>query len=373
LQVRIRLNWHGEIWAIGCIDKSDCTGPLLELCHEFEQDFRCGLLYRSGIAEVDQNARSRLAVCCAALAASSFSMGDAIVRMLSDTLPLHQIVLMRSLVSIPLTLTILVPLEGGLRMLRTKRPMWHLWRAVALTVASISFFSAIASVPLAQATAVFFTAPLMITALSAFLLKERVNCRRWMALAAGLVGVVLVVRPGASEFQWTLLLPLVAAAAYAVLNTMTRSVGTDEPACAMTFYIQLTFLATGCVIGLAIGDGRLAGSDNPSIEFLLRAWVWPGQGDLLLIAATGACNFSGAYLISQAYRFGESGLVAPFEYIAVVTAGLYGYLFWKEVPDVLALTGTFLIVGAGIFIATREARLDFGETIRRILFGPRQP
>ncbi len=314
---------------------------------------------------MDFAARSRLAVFCAIGAAASFSLGDAIVRMLSDSLPLHEIIFIRTLVSLPLTIAVLVPLEGSWRLLRTKRPMWHVYRGLAVVIATLSFFSALAAVPISLAAAVYFTAPLMITAFSAILLNEKVNRRRWAALAAGLIGVLLIIRPGTGDFQWTLLLPLIAAFAYAVLNTTTRSVGLDEPASTMSFYIQITFLVSAIMFGLLVGHGRFAGSGNPSLEFLLRAWTIPKTDELVLIAVTGITNFVGAYLISQAYRLGESGLVTPFEYVALITAVFYGYLFWDEIPDFLASAGILLILFAGVYVAVREARVDIVSTLRR--------
>ena len=130
-------------------------------------------------------------------------------------------------------------------------------------------------IPLAEATAIFFVAPLLITAFSAVFLKEPVGIRRWSALSIGFVGVIVIVRPGGLNFEWAFLLPLLAAVAYAALHTLTRNMGLSERASTMALYIQVTFIVVCTGMGVAFGDGRYAGSGHPAIEFLLRAWHWP--------------------------------------------------------------------------------------------------
>ena len=109
------------------------------------------------------------------------------------------------------------------------------------------------------------------------ILGERVGLQRWLAVLVGLCGVVIIVRPGTAAFQAAAILPLVAAFAYSTLQMMTRKLGVAEKASTMAFYMQLMFLSASCAMWLIAGDGRFSGGDNPSVEFLLRAWVWPSQ------------------------------------------------------------------------------------------------
>ncbi|MDE2790921.1 MAG: DMT family transporter [Paracoccaceae bacterium] len=308
----------------------------------------------------------QLSVVCVLGASVMFSLNDVSVKWLSGGYPLHQIVLMRALIALVITLSIAVPLEGGWERLRTRRPMMHVLRGLCVVIANMAFFCSIVVVSLAEATAIFFVAPLLITGFSAVFLKEPVGIRRWLALTIGFVGVLVIVQPGAVSFQWAVLLPVVAAVAYATLHTLTRNMGLSERASTMALYIQLTFIVVCSGMGLAFGDGRFAGTGNPALEFLFRAWQWPLVHDWPVIALTGIFSAAGGYLISQAYRLGEAGLVAPFEYTVLVLAVIWGYVIWDELPDTLSAFGILLILGSGVFVAVRETRFGVGPSARRI-------
>lgn len=297
-----------------------------------------------------------LGVLCALGASTAFSLNDMGIKFLSGDYPLHQVVLIRASVGLLFTMAIFMPLEGGLRNIRTKRPLTHLLRGLCVVAANMTFFAAIAALPLADAVAIFFVAPLLITVLSVVILKEYVGPRRWVAIFVGLIGVLVIVRPGGAGFQGAAVLPLIAATAYALLHIMTRRLGIAESASTMAFYIQVTFVIVSSAIGLALGDGAYAGTGHPSAEFLLRAWVWPPIGDLLIMAGLGASSATGGYLISQAYRISEAGLIAPFEYVALIMAVFWGYIIWDEWPDPLVWVGIALILASGVYMAMREAR-----------------
>ncbi len=308
----------------------------------------------------------RLSIACVVGSSFSFSITDVSIKFLSDSYPLHQLVLMRSVIALALTLIFVMSLGGGLKSLKTRRPLLHACRGLCVVIANLAFFSGIAVIPLAEATATFFVAPLLIAGFSAVILKERVGVRRWLALAAGFSGVLLIVRPGGVDYQWAALLPVLAAVAYATLHTITRNMGLSENAAAMAVYIHLTFIFACSAMGLAFGDGRFAGSGHPAVEFVLRAWQWPQGFDLVIICITGLASAVGAYLISQAYRLSEAGLVAPFEYTVLVLAVFWGYLIWGELPSLLAFVGIALVLGSGVFVAVREAGLGRGPSARRI-------
>jgi len=139
---------------------------------------------------------------------------------------------------------------------------------------------------------------------------------------------------------------------------MTRKIGMKDSASTMAFYLQVMFIAGSMCFWLVAGDGRYAGSENASLEFLLRAWVWPHSDDVLIIIAIGVMNAFGGYLISQGYRLAEASAAAPFEYVAVPLAVLWGVLVWGELPDAIAMVGIVLIVAAGVFVAVREMWAD---------------
>ena len=297
-----------------------------------------------------------LGISCVVVAVVIFSVQDMAIKWLSGGYPLHEIIFIRASVAISVTLAIFVPLEGGYRNLLSRRWRLHLLRGGAIVIGNMAFFTGLASLPLAEAVAIFFTAPLIITILSVPILGERVGLQRWLAVLVGLCGVVIIVRPGTAAFQAAAILPLVAACAYSTLQMMTRKLGVAEKASTMAFYMQLMFLSASCMMWLIAGDGRFSGGDNPSVEFLLRAWVWPSSTDFAIIFAIGTMNAFGGYLISQGYRVAEAGLVAPFEYVALPLAVLWGVLLWGDWPDNVAWIGILLIGGAGLFVAYRETR-----------------
>ena len=307
-------------------------------------------------------------VLCAVGAVITFTTQDMAIKWLSGDYPLHEIVLFRAVVAMTLTLGILVPLEGGYRNLRTNRLPLHLLRGLAVVIANMAFFAGLATLPLGEATAIFFVAPLFITILSIPILGERVGLRRWLAILVGLGGVTIVLRPGGSEFHPAFMLPRVAALAYAWLQIMTRKLGMAEKASTMAFYIQLTFIFISGAIGLTFGDGSLSGRGDPSLEFLLRAWVLPDMGDALIMVAIGVLSGMGGYLISQAYRISEAALVAPFEYLALPLAVFWSVLIWGDWPDLISWTGISLIAGAGLYVFYRETVLGRKLVLKRPLF-----
>lgn len=294
---------------------------------------------------------------CAFGASASFTLNDMSVKSLSGGYPLHEVILIRSLVALGVLLAVIVPLSGGSAVLRTRQPIKHLIRGGFVVFSNMCFFLALAAMPIADATAIFFVSPLVIALASVVFLGERVGPRRWLAIGAGLAGVVVMIRPGTDAFTPVALLPLLAATAYAGLQIMTRSLGLGERAVSMAFYIQITFLLFSTLFGLTAGSGRWAGpGDSASLDFLLRAWIWPRPGDLPFFLFAGLGTALGGLLISQAYRLCEAALVAPLEYVAMPMAIVWGVAVFGEWPDTVAWIGIALILGAGIYMIWRETR-----------------
>ena len=299
-----------------------------------------------------------LGIICVIAAVFAFTTQDMGIKWLSGDYALHQIVLIRAGVALALTLGILVPLEGGYRNLLTPRLPLHLARGLSVVVANLTFFLGLASLPLGEATALFFVAPLFITALSVLLLGEKVGLRRWVAVLIGLSGVIVMLRPGDGLFRAAALLPVAAAFAYALLQICPRKLGLAEKASTMAFYIQITFIVVSSSVGLAAGEGQYVVGDSQQMQFLLRAWVWPSSHDALIMLGIGVLNGGASYLISQAYRTSEAGLIAPFEYIAMPLAVFWGVVMWGDWPDGATWIGIALIGGAGLYIFYRETIRD---------------
>lgn len=293
----------------------------------------------------------------AAIAVVLFSINDTAIKFLSGGYPLHEIVLVRSAIGLFLVCVLIAPMTDGVAIIRTKRLTLHLVRGLLVVMANMLFFLGLAAMPLADAVAIFFVSPLVITVFSVIFLGETVGPWRWAAILIGLIGVIIMMRPGTDAFQYASLLPLAAAVCYAGLHMLTRVIGRTESAATMAFYIQLTFVIVCIVVGLLIGDGRFGNQSDPSMEFLLRAWVWPDTSDIPIIILLGVCTGFGGYCISQAYRVAPAAVVAPFEYLALPLSVVWGVIVFAEWPDIIAFLGMGLILGAGLFTVWREAKV----------------
>jgi S-adenosylmethionine uptake transporter len=287
------------------------------------------------------------------------SVNDMLIKQLSGEYPLHQMVFVRSAIGIVFSL-MFVQFEGGFSILRTKTPGLHFLRGLLIVIANMTFFATLAAIPLADATALFFVAPLLITVLSVPLLGEKVGYRRISAVVVGFLGVLLMLRPGAEPSETTpdriiLFLPIVAALAYAFMQILTRRLGISSKASAMAVYIQGTFIVVSLGFWLVAGDGRFAvGVENESVRFLLRAWQWPTDNDAYLFLFLGANAAVIGYSMSQAYRLADAATVAPFEYVALPLAIMWGWLIWGDLPDIWVAAGIALIMGSGVYVFVRE-------------------
>ena len=298
----------------------------------------------------------------AIVAVFCFSTNDVAIKFISKDYALHLVVLIRSLVGLIVLFLFIVPLSGGVKVLYTNRLGLHLLRGFCVVFANITFFLGLAALPLAEGVAIFFISPLLITIFSVVFLKEIVGPRRWAAVTIGLIGVLVILRPGSATFQTASLLPLSAAFGYATLHMLTRYIGKTESAASMSFYIQLTFLVVCLTLGLTIGDGKFSGWNDPSLEFLFRAWSWPNNDHYLILILIGTTSAFGGFFISQAYRISEAAVVAPFEYIALPIAIFWGVIVFGEFPDKTTFIGIALILGSGLYIIWRETILKDAET-----------
>ncbi len=287
-----------------------------------------------------------------------FSIQDVIIRSLSGGYPVHEIVFVRCLVGL-LPLLVFLHLDGGWRAMRIRRPVLVVLRGAAGFTSYTAYYMAIASLPLAKVVTLNYTSPLFVTVLSVPILGEVVGARRWAAVLAGFLGVVVIMRPAGGEIDPAVLLALLSALSYAIMILITRIVGRSNSGSGLSVYSMLVFIALSGFIGLVLGDGSFDSTSDPgghaSARFLLRAWVVPGARDLALMAVCGVIAGIGFFCLTQAYRVAPPSSIAPFEYSALPWAVLWGYLFWAELPAAATWAGLALIVGSGLYIVHREA------------------
>lgn len=283
-----------------------------------------------------------------------FSVNDVAIKFLSGDYPLHQVVLVRAVIGLVFLAVVIAVTGGHWRQLRTGRGGTHLLRAIVVITSNATYFLALAALPLADAVALAFVSPVFITLLSIPMLGEKVGPHRWAAVVVGLIGTAIMLRPGMGAFQPASLLVLISAGCYAFSQMLARGMRETESAVTLSFYIQAGFLISSAAMGLWAGDGRMAGSADPSLEFLLRAWVWPPAADWPAFAATGIAVSIGGLMMAQAYRTCEAAVVAPFEYSAIPMAILWGAMIFGTMPDAIGLAGMALIVSAGLYTLWRE-------------------
>jgi len=283
-----------------------------------------------------------------------FSLQDAVIKQVSGAYPLTEVVVIRSLVAIPILLT-LVQLEVGWRAIFTPDFLPLSARAVIMFVAYTAYYMAFPALPLADAVALYFTVPLFVTLLAGPFLGERVGWPAWLAIALGFVGVLVMLQPGSGLFEPAALLSLVAAAMYGTSMLMARRLGVAQSASVMAFYQNAVFLAGAGGLALLLQQMGIVRAEHPSLSFLVRPWVWPTLPDGLLIASCGVIAAVGITLLTHAYRIARASLVVSFEYSGILWAPLWGFLFFAEVPRATTVAGAALIVVAGL-LALRFAR-----------------
>ncbi len=298
-----------------------------------------------------------------------FSLQDVIIRLLSGDYPVHEIVFFRSLVAI-VTAMLFVWFDGGFASLRTGRLLLHLARGLVGFVSYTCYYMAIAAIPLADAVAITFSAPLFVTSLSPIFLREPVGPHRWGAVAVGFGGVIVIIRPGVGIVDPAAGLALVAALCYAIMILMTRRLGGSERASTMSFFTTTAFLALSIATGLGLGHGAFHIEGHASVDFLLRAWTVPDHGDLALMGTCGVIFGVGLYLLSRAYSVTEVSAITPFEYTAILWAAGWGYFIWQELPDNFALVGMVLVIGSGLYVVHREV-VRGRKTVSRQTLRPR--
>ena len=256
---------------------------------------------------------------------------DALSKSLTAVYPLLLVVWLRYLSQSVLMLALFAP-RMGLNLLRTQRPWLQLVRGLSLVAITLLFYSALRFIPLGEATAVIFLAPLVVIVLSATWLKEHISRGLWLSVGVGLLGVLLIVRPGGALFTPAILLPLGAAFCFGLYQLRTRRLSaTDHPATS-------NFLSA------------LVGTLSVSV---LLPWFWqtPTLVDGLLMATLGATAMTGHMLLTHAYRFGSAASLAPFTYVQIVTATLLGMLFFDHTPDLWAILGMAVIILSGAALA----------------------
>ena len=260
---------------------------------------------------------------------------DVIAKILGrEGLPILQIVWARVAFGAALTLPLALKV-GGRAGLVPDRPVYHLFRAGFLIAATFLFFTSLKTLPIADALAIFFVQPLVVTLLSALVLREKVGPRRWTAVAIGFLGTLIIIRPGFAAWNPGNLFALGAGTSLAIYFVMTRSISGSAPAMVTTFQTN----AMGTLIA-SLG--------------VWAVWQSPSPAEWAMFAALGAIATFGHYLIVRAYDHAEASLLAPLAYTEMVTSTLLGWWIFRDLPDGWTFLGVGILIGCAVYISVRE-------------------
>lgn len=274
---------------------------------------------------------------------------DIFAKLASGVVPPVQLTLARFTVQAVVLLPILV-LTG--KRLRPARGLWplHAARGALMAAASTAFIGAVQAMPIADAMAIFFVAPLMLTVISGLVLGEEVGWRRLTACTIGFFGALLVVRPSFAELGPVALLPLMTASCFVVYVLLTRRVARDEGPVAMQAYAGVS----GALV-MALTLAVFHNSGWPAF-----AAVLPAADGWVLMAAVGAAATVAHLFLVAAFARAPAPLLAPLQYLEIASATVFGYWLFGDFPDALKWTGIAIIVGSGLFVIWRERRTGRG-------------
>lgn len=263
-----------------------------------------------------------------------FAISDAGAKLVVGRLPPLEIHWIRSIVVLVLTLPVFLWRKGP-RVFRTRHPVLQATRGAAIMGASLLFLSGLIHLPVADASAINFVWPLLVTVFSVILLKEKVGVRRALATIAGFVGMLVIIRPGSGAFHWAAVFPLGAAVVWAFGSVLTRMMSADDAA--ETTIIWSAFVA------LAIG--------TVCMPFV---YVRPTLAELGIVVLIGIGSAIAHAMVVFAYARAQASALAPYSYTQLVWAALAGFLFFGTLPDAWTITGAAIITASGIYTVHRE-------------------
>jgi len=267
------------------------------------------------------------------LSVCAFSVMDLIVKW-SENYPLGEVLFFRGFFGL-FPIIFLIPRDRLKDFYKTKRSGLHFLRCFVGLIALTSIFIALRNLPLATVVSISFAAPIFTTIMSIFFLSEKVGIYRWLAVIVGFVGIIIITQPGLSVLNIYYIYPIIFCLGLSYVAIAIRQLSTSEP----VWLISLYFSASITVLGLI------------SLPF---GWVMPSLKDFILLSLVGVLGGVANLLLSQSYKLSEVSLVTPLKYLALIFGIIFGYLIWDEVPTILTLFGSVLVILSSVIIFRRE-------------------
>jgi drug/metabolite transporter (DMT)-like permease len=289
------------------------------------------------LATGDPARQRRIGIALVTLATMCFSVIDVCAKWLVQTLPVAEVVWLRFASHVLLMAALLAPTRGAALVRVTSWPLQGL-RALMLATMTALNFAALVYLQLAEVAAIQFSVPILIALISALVLAERLDARRWVAILTGFAGVLLVVRPGGQGFHPAIGLALINAALYALFNLLTRRMAAHETPESMQWLSAL-----GAVVAIA--------------PFAWWHWQWPAGGlTWAVVAACGLAGGLGHLLVAHAHRYASAAVLGPFLYQQIVYMTLWGWLVFSQVPDTFVVAGAAVVAMSGLYLLWLEVK-----------------
>jgi drug/metabolite transporter (DMT)-like permease len=263
-----------------------------------------------------------------------FALADAVAKVLVGSLPPVQVFWMRSVVVLSLTIPFIL-LRKGPQAFRTARPGWQVTRSLMIVASSMMFLTGLSYLPLADASAINFIWPMLITVFSALFLREQVGIRRALATVVGFAGMLIMLRPGTGAFQPAAIFPIIAATLWALASVMTRSISRDDAAETTMFWSALVAVSASSLV----------------VPFV---WQMPTGQEVLFAFLIGLGSTFGHGMVIFAYSRTFASTLAPYSYTQLIWAAAAGYVIFGTLPDRWIVAGTIIIAASGIYTAHRE-------------------
>ena len=266
-----------------------------------------------------------------------FSIMDICVKWL-DYYPVGQVLFLRFFIGF-IPIFFIIPREKIFSFYKTSRPGLHAFRAFTGAAAIIALFIGLRELPLADVVSLTFGGPIFVTVASIFFLSEKVGIKRWSAVFLGFIGMLLIVQPAFIDLNFYYITPIIFCIFFACVAISVRSLSKTEPNYRIAFYF--TFLCS--ILGI--------------VTIFRGDWVLPTKIDLAIFIVMGLCGSIANLLLTQSYRLAEASLVTPIKYLSLVFAIAFGFLIWSEIPKLLTLLGSLLVIISSLIIFVRENKL----------------
>jgi len=290
------------------------------------------------------------------LAVLIISLQNIAVKWIGGDYPVLEIVILRSLIALPCTI-LFFRFEGKKGLPTTQRHKLEYVRGFFLFLSYTTHFMGVAALPLADVESIRFSAPLMITILSVFILGEKVGLRHWLALIVGFIGILVIIKPGSATFNLGSIFILISVLFYALTVIITRKLRATDSSATMAYYSSLVYLVAALIFSpltFIVGE---TSNTHSSIAFLFRAWAMPTLLDWVIMSGLGLVWAGWTYFMAKGYSLAQASFAAPVEYVSLPINIFWGLIIWQEIPTLTTFAGALLTIFSGIYIFYKERKV----------------